>query len=306
MDYDPPKTAAICSLHFDRQTSYSFYGPSRKRLHRNAIPTIFKMYPKCLQEEIKQKFSNLTFDVPKKHKVQQVYTEEELLEMNVKRIKLEHDYTDRKSMSDKLDDEKKKSAALRKELKAATEKLKRREKKVDKLKDVISHLKEADLLTTDDSEEMERTLGEAAASQLISRYEKNCKSGVASNQSYPDALKAFSSTLLFYSRKAYEYVRETLKLALPSLSTIRNWYSSIDAGPGFTTESFEILKQRVKTAKENGREVNVCLSLDEMHIKKHIQGKISLILLLAYPKLTFPPTPNICPIRATLGNKSSL
>lgn len=66
-------------------------------------------------------------------------------------------------------------------------------------------------------------------------------------------------------------MRSTFKLALPNLSTIKDWFTNVDAEPGFTGEAFNILKERVDVAKENGKKILLCLSIDEMSIKKNIQ-----------------------------------
>ena len=87
---------------------------------------------------------------------------------------------------------------------------------------------------------------------------------------YSDELTAFALTLQFYSSKAYEYVRKTFNLALPSQSHIRSLYSKIPAEPGFTEPAFVELKKKVEEANRNGKQVVCSLLLDEMAIKKHI------------------------------------
>lgn len=67
---------------------------------------------------------------------------------------------------------------------------------------------------------------------------------------FSENLKQFATTLHFYSPKAYDYVRENLHLALPHPQTIRRWYSSISADPGFTVASFTALKSHVDEKKK--------------------------------------------------------
>jgi hypothetical protein len=83
-------------------------------------------------------------------------------------------------------------------------------------------------------------------------------------------LKSFALTLQFYSAKAYEFVRKTFDIALPSQSQIRRWYGKVAADPGFTKPAFNALKVKVEDAKKNGKEVICSLMLDEMAIKKNI------------------------------------
>ena len=87
---------------------------------------------------------------------------------------------------------------------------------------------------------------------------------------YSEELKSFAMTLHFYSAKAYEYVRDTFDLALPSTRQIRNWYSKVEGGPGFTEESFSALKRKVDGDKVEGRKTLCSLMMDEMSLKKHL------------------------------------
>lgn len=53
------------------------------------------------------------------------------------------------------------------------------------------------------------------------------------------------------------------------------WYTSIDGSPGFTTESFDVLKSKAEEFKANGKVLNVCLIFDEMAVRKHSQWDCS-------------------------------
>lgn len=72
-------------------------------------------------------------------------------------------------------------------------------------------------------------------------------------------MSEFACTLRFHSPKAYEYVRRTFDNALPHSTTIRSWYSSIDAKPGH-------LKRMATTKK-----YDVCISMDEVAIRQQVQ-----------------------------------
>lgn len=90
-------------------------------------------------------------------------------------------------------------------------------------------------------------------------------------KSYSHIIRTFAITLHFYSPRAYSYVRSVFDNNLPSISTIRNWYSSINGGPGFSEEAFAILREKANKANSNGNEVLVCLIFDEISIRKHLQ-----------------------------------
>lgn len=77
-------------------------------------------------------------------------------------------------------------------------------------------------------------------------------------------------TLNFYSNRAYEYVRQKFGKHLPSQSTLRNWYRSIDGYPGVLTESLDVIKGRCEAAKKSNKTIFLALMLDEMSIKSQV------------------------------------
>lgn len=88
---------------------------------------------------------------------------------------------------------------------------------------------------------------------------------MSKNQMYSPELRTFALTLQFYSSKAYKYVRRVWDNLLPAPSTIRAWCKVVDGQPGFTQESFHVLKLRAE--KENIK-IPVTLVIDEMAIKR--------------------------------------
>jgi hypothetical protein len=67
-----------------------------------------------------------------------------------------------------------------------------------------------------------------------------------------------------FSPKAYRYVRNTFSKSLPHPSTIHKWYLTVNAGPGFTQEAFDALKNKPD------RSPIVNLTVDEMAIREHL------------------------------------
>ena len=106
--------------------------------------------------------------------------------------------------------------------------------------------------------------------ELMRKAVRN-KSKNISKSKYPEVLKAFATTLQFYSTKAYNYVRRTFHLALPHPSKIRRWYQTINGKPGFTQEAFHVLSMKVKDATKRGDDVLCGLMIDEMAIRKHLE-----------------------------------
>lgn len=91
------------------------------------------------------------------------------------------------------------------------------------------------------------------------------------SRKYNPKIRTFTLTLHFYSPKGYKYVRTIFNNALPSVSTIRKWYSVIDGKSGFSSEAFEVLKCKAHEANIRGQETLGCLIFDEMAIRKQIE-----------------------------------
>lgn len=83
---------------------------------------------------------------------------------------------------------------------------------------------------------------------------------------FPPALRKFALTLHFYSPSAYKYLRDKFKKTLPHPHTLYRWYKSIDAEPGFTSEAFTILADKVSTSPSSP--LLCSLTVDEMAIRQ--------------------------------------
>ncbi len=90
------------------------------------------------------------------------------------------------------------------------------------------------------------------------------------NCKYSKELQVFAATLLFYSPKAYNYVRETFSKALPHETTVRRWFSNVDGTPGFSEPAFQLLEDRVAKGNLINKQVLVSLMLDETSVKKQV------------------------------------
>lgn len=65
-------------------------------------------------------------------------------------------------------------------------------------------------------------------------------------KTYSPQLRAFALTLHFYSPKAYDNERDIFNTCLPHPGTLRKWYSSVHASPGFTEEAFRVLRNKFR------------------------------------------------------------
>ena len=59
-------------------------------------------------------------------------------------------------------------------------------------------------------------------------------------EAYSDVIRSFTTTLQFYSAKAYNFVCSSFHQALPRQSTLRKWCASVSRQPGFIAEAFGV------------------------------------------------------------------
>lgn len=90
-------------------------------------------------------------------------------------------------------------------------------------------------------------------------------------RTFNEEVRSFCLTLHFNSPRAYNYIRSKFDNNLPSISAIRNWYSSVNASPGFENDSFSVLAKKARAMKQNGEQLYVNLISDEMAIRRHVQ-----------------------------------
>ncbi|XP_037831652.1 uncharacterized protein si:ch73-130a3.4 isoform X3 [Kryptolebias marmoratus] len=86
---------------------------------------------------------------------------------------------------------------------------------------------------------------------------------------YTKDQREFAITLHLHGPKAYSYLRETLNISLPHPHTLQRWMSSVDAKPGLNMAMLDMLKGRQE--EDPAKYGCVCLMLDAMAIKKHVQ-----------------------------------
>ena len=159
--------------------------------------------------------------------------------------------------------------SLKKKMKSTQQKSRRLKRKVTSLKDIVKSLKQHHLISTNCEEMLNQTFTGVPLALMKRMTAKKSGKG----RRYSSELKSFALTLQFYSAKAYEFVRKTFDIALPSQSQIRRWYGKVAADPGFTKPAFNALKVKVQEANKIGREVVCSLMIDEIAIKKrHILG----------------------------------
>ena len=118
----------------------------------------------------------------------------------------------------------------------------RLKRKVQSLTSMVSELQEKNLISSDCASLLETTFS-GVPKELIKRLVTQKKK--MNPGAYPKELRTFSTTLKFYSAKAYKYVHRSFNLGLPHPSTISRWYNVIDGQPGFTEEALTALKDKM-------------------------------------------------------------
>ena len=108
--------------------------------------------------------------------------------------------------------------SCKKKIKLDQQRNRRLKKKVESLQSVVDSVKDKCMISESGIEMLERYFSGVPLEVMkcvLGNSEK------ISHAKYHPVLKAFALTLLFYSTKAYNYVRETFNLALPDQSTLR-------------------------------------------------------------------------------------
>lgn len=141
----------------------------------------------------------------------------------------------------------------------------RQKKKISSLKGLVSELKNKNLMLEEHENIIFEHFGENK--NIIQRlFQKTQNKGV--RNMYDHSIRAFATTLHFFSPKAYNYVRQKFYNSLPHPKTLAKWYSAIDGKPGFTVEAINFLKLKVK---HSNKQLYCSLVFDEIAIRKHLE-----------------------------------
>lgn len=163
---------------------------------------------------------------------------------------------------------------ISKKLYYVNKRVKTLQRKVTSLQQLTKELYNKKLISNDAQSTLTKSFSGIPLA-LLSRSLKNAsniKKGLKqTSKQFPQELRSFAMTLQFYSSKAYDYVRKTFNLALPSPTVIRTWLNSIDCEPGFTACAFNSLAAIAKENKEKNTPTICSLVIDEMAIRRQIE-----------------------------------
>lgn len=137
------------------------------------------------------------------------------------------------------------------------------------MKTIINDLRNQNLIDEDISVTLLESFGKHQ--DLVTNWTKN-NLGKKNPKIFSPAIRQFALSLHFFSTKAYAYVREQFNTILPHPRTLSKWYSHLNAKPGFTSESLNILKLKVKNSSDP---IFGALVMDEMAIRQHLEYDMS-------------------------------
>lgn len=156
----------------------------------------------------------------------------------------------------------------RKVIKTLKQKTRRLQKRNKSLKGILSELQKKRFISNDVSNLLsENVFAADLFNNMVKKIKKDKKRPMPK---YTPEFRKFCLTLHYHSPRAYTYVRNTFDTCLPHPKTLYNWYCSIDGSPGFTNESFKLLKSKSQSSDKT----LICgLIADEMAIRpQNIKG----------------------------------
>ena len=153
------------------------------------------------------------------------------------------------STSEKLCQENKSSSYLRKRKCDLESKVTKLEKTLQEERSEFDDASYFNILSKADA------IPQSVLKSYANKLRKVENNNISGERAYCDEVKQFSITLFSYSKKSYEYVRETMGNCLPSTSTIRRWLEKVDGSPGFNKHAFAQLKKIVEEKEMLGQKV---------------------------------------------------
>jgi len=150
-------------------------------------------------------------------------------------------------------------------LKTVRQTVRRQQKKIATMKEIIKKLQKENLINEDVGYTLLESFGNNQ--DLITNW-ANKNMGQKVPKKYSPSVRQFALSLHFFSVRAYEYVRQQFNTILPHQRTLSKWYANVNANPGFTEESLKSLTLKVKNSPNS---VYCALMMDEMAIRQHLQ-----------------------------------
>ncbi|KAL9704153.1 hypothetical protein quinque_007671 [Culex quinquefasciatus] len=138
----------------------------------------------------------------------------------------------------------------------------RLQKKIQSYDDIITALKSRNLIGKCGELVLEKL--KINNNELISAITDGTK-----GREYSDTVRDFSSTLHFYSARAYKYVRKVFGKTLPDVRTIGKWHARVEAEPGVTPQALAVLAG--EKDRRGNKPLLVGLEMDECAVRQHVE-----------------------------------
>jgi predicted RNase H-like nuclease (RuvC/YqgF family) len=178
-----------------------FSGNKRRKLKKDAIPTIFPSYPKYLQpnEPAKRRILKRLASAP----LQSAVHKKRKTEDNLRQVHADHSYCSQESeLPAQVKENEVKIINFRKKLKAVRQKNFQLKKKVTNLENILTSIT-AKFSVQDHVLDILKQASSEIPEALFGRLTKNLSSKSTCREAYPAALQTFALTLHFHSPKAY-------------------------------------------------------------------------------------------------------
>ena len=199
----PTRYSFICSEHFLISDYKVPPWESRPRLHTKAVPSVFPKFPKHLHSKIPMKRKTINSSDSTTQKQQKVETKSSAS----KNCPHPYDSEEPTHTFGNLENSvllHENILQLKKKIKCLQQKVRRRDKKLKSLKDVINELKNRNFLTEQSADNLQDQFSGISREVFINQL-KN-KGTKPTGRRYSEEFKQFALTVNFYSHKAYNFL----------------------------------------------------------------------------------------------------
>lgn len=208
-NFQPSKHTFICSVHF-KETDYMATPDefSKKKLRNDAVPSIFDAFPLYYKPPEKKKRTSMTSTSSRDQPSTSTActsSEVNVTEAMDSTVEPPEPRTQDKSIQTEGTSLPKTVAAYRTKVKALNQTLRRKNKKISNLKDLVASLKK-DGMTNDDLDNLLLSEFSGCSREIFFNVRRN-QPRLPGGARYSQELKKFALTLYYNSPRAYKYCR---------------------------------------------------------------------------------------------------
>ena len=202
-NWTPNKHSYICSDHFHSSCFIEKPSLVGRRLHSDAIPSIFPTLKEYYQSSYKRRKSPVKRNYVSPTKI-------------VKSIVTDHSYENAEKVElgdivsetdQEMQELQTRVIKLKAKVKVLNQNLRRKGKKIQSLQDLLAGLKEEECISNQQLDLINHNF-EGVAKQLFSDQAQNMTFSTKMSHCYSQETKQFAMTLHYYSPKAYDFVRK--------------------------------------------------------------------------------------------------